>query len=95
MKHILDEYLERMARKIEARLPQSPRDVRGGPVNCEINGALRSAPKDISDRELTLTIDVSQKSSCEGGIVPHLDELPYRFVGKGEQSDAVRNRQER
>ncbi|MFC9992481.1 ATP-dependent endonuclease [Streptomyces globisporus] len=52
----------------------------------KINQKLRGAPSDVSDRELTLGIDVSQKSSWESSIVPHLDELPFQYVGKGEQS---------
>ncbi|MCG7208166.1 ATP-dependent nuclease [Streptomyces arenae] len=52
----------------------------------KINEKLRGAPSDVSDRELTLGIDVSQKSSWESSIVPHLDELPFQYVGKGEQS---------
>lgn len=52
----------------------------------KINEALRGAPSDVSDRELTLSIDVSQKSSWESSIIPHLDDLPFQYVGKGEQS---------
>jgi hypothetical protein len=52
----------------------------------KINEALRGAPSDVSDRELTLGIDVSQKASWESSIVPHLDDLPFQYVGKGEQS---------
>ncbi|MEV6987476.1 AAA family ATPase [Sphaerisporangium sp. NPDC051017] len=52
----------------------------------EINEKLRGAPRDVSDRQLTLNIDVSQKASWETNIVPHLDDLPFQFVGKGEQS---------
>jgi ABC-type cobalamin/Fe3+-siderophores transport system ATPase subunit len=52
----------------------------------KINEKLRGAPREVSDRELTLSIDVSQKSSWESSIIPHLDDLPYQYVGKGEQS---------
>ncbi|MEV7964750.1 AAA family ATPase [Sphaerisporangium sp. NPDC088356] len=52
----------------------------------KINEKLRGAPRDVSDRKLTLNIDVSHRSSWESNIVPHLDELPFQFVGKGEQS---------
>ncbi|MFJ9085432.1 ATP-dependent nuclease [Streptomyces sp. NPDC102384] len=52
----------------------------------KINDALRGARSDVSERELTLSIDVSQKSNWENSIVPHLDNLPFQFVGKGEQS---------
>ncbi|MFD9269549.1 ATP-dependent endonuclease [Streptomyces goshikiensis] len=52
----------------------------------KINEKLRGAQGEVSDRELTLSIDVSQKSNWESNIVPHLDDLPFQFVGKGEQS---------
>ncbi|MFC9536792.1 ATP-dependent endonuclease [Streptomyces sp. NPDC056975] len=51
-----------------------------------INQKLRDARREVSDRELTLSIDVSQKANWESNIVPHLDDLPFQFVGKGEQS---------
>ncbi|MGQ4268599.1 ATP-dependent nuclease [Nocardiopsis changdeensis] len=52
----------------------------------KINEKLRGGPREVSDRELTLSIDVSQKTSWESNIVPHLDNLPFQYVGKGEQS---------
>ncbi|NEA65370.1 AAA family ATPase [Streptomyces sp. SID12488] len=52
----------------------------------KINQKLRGAPREVSDRDLTLAIDVSQKTNWESNIVPHLDDLPFQFVGKGEQS---------
>lgn len=52
----------------------------------KINEKLRGAPREVSDRELTLSIDVSQKSNWESNIVPHLDDLPFQYVGKDEQS---------
>ncbi|RAG86237.1 ATP-dependent endonuclease [Streptacidiphilus pinicola] len=52
----------------------------------KINEGLRGAPRDVSDRELTLGIDLSHKASWESSLVPHLDDLPYQYVGKGEQS---------
>jgi putative ATP-dependent endonuclease of the OLD family len=52
----------------------------------KINDKLAGSQREVSDRELRLGMDVSQKSRWETSIVPHLDELPYQFVGKGEQS---------
>ncbi len=52
----------------------------------EINKKLRGDPSDVSERTLTLGIDVSQRTSWESSIVPHLDNLPVQYVGKGEQS---------
>ncbi|MER6398423.1 AAA family ATPase [Kitasatospora sp. NPDC001603] len=52
----------------------------------KINEELRGAPREVSDRELTLGIDLSHRASWENSLVPHLDELPFQYVGKGEQS---------
>lgn len=40
----------------------------------------------ITEKDLTISIDVSQKSNWETNLVPHLDDLPFQFVGKGEQT---------
>ncbi|AVH55719.1 MULTISPECIES: ATP-dependent nuclease [Streptomyces] len=87
MRHILNDYLDADERVKLARAYRSLRETFAEDASiAKINGDLRGAPNDVSDRELTLNIDVSQKSSWESGIVPHLDDLPYQFVGKGEQS---------
>ncbi|WP_262702436.1 MULTISPECIES: ATP-dependent nuclease [Streptomyces] len=87
MRHILNDYLEVDERVKLTRAYRSLRETFAENESIvKINAALRGAPSDVSDRELTLNIDVSQKSSWESGIVPHLDDLPYQFVGKGEQS---------
>ncbi|GAA2351807.1 ATP-dependent nuclease [Dactylosporangium salmoneum] len=51
-----------------------------------VNEKLAGDRGDISDRRLTLSIDLSQRSGWERSLVPHLDDLPFPYVGKGEQS---------
>lgn len=51
-----------------------------------INTELRATPGDVSDRALSLGIDISQRASWESSLVPHLDDLPFTLIGKGEQS---------
>lgn len=53
---------------------------------ASVNDKLAEAHGDVSDRALRLSIDLSQRSAWEGGLAPHLDELPLQYVGKGEQS---------
>lgn len=40
----------------------------------------------ITDKDLTIAIDVSQKTNWETNLIPHLDELPFQLTGKGEQT---------
>jgi putative ATP-dependent endonuclease of the OLD family len=58
----------------------------GNPSIAEINNKLKATSGDVSDCELSLGIDISQRASWESSLVPHLDDLPFTFVGKGEQS---------
>ena len=51
-----------------------------------INNKLTGSHGDVSDRSLTLSIDLSQRSTWESSLAPHLDELPLQYVGKGEQN---------
>jgi energy-coupling factor transporter ATP-binding protein EcfA2 len=52
----------------------------------EVNAKLSGVPGDVTDRTLSLSIDISQKSTWESGLVPHLDDLPFDYVGRGEQN---------
>lgn len=51
-----------------------------------INQKLDSNKGTITDKQLAIAIDVSQKSNWETNLIPHLDELPFQFSGKGEQN---------
>jgi len=52
----------------------------------EINNGLSEQKGAITEKALAIGIDISQKSNWESNLVPHLDELPFHLVGKGEQS---------
>jgi ABC-type multidrug transport system ATPase subunit len=56
------------------------------PAIAGINAKLSGTPGDVTDRSLSLSIDISQRSAWESSLVPHLDDLPFDYVGKGEQS---------
>lgn len=51
-----------------------------------INEKLTQRKGAITDKALAIAIDTSQKSNWEASLVPHLDELPFHLIGKGEQS---------
>ena len=52
----------------------------------EINTKLGSSHDGITSRRLSLSIDISQRATWERTLVPHVDDLPFQFVGNGEQS---------
>lgn len=49
-----------------------------------VNAKLSGTRGDVTDRELTLGIDISQRYTWESSLVAHLDGLPYQYVGDGE-----------
>jgi ABC-type cobalamin/Fe3+-siderophores transport system ATPase subunit len=71
-------------------LSRSYRSLREAFANIEaiegINTQLAGSHGDVSRRRLSLSIDISQRASWERSLVPHLDDLPFQFLGNGEQS---------
>lgn len=51
-----------------------------------INNKLTQKQGAITNKKLAISIDTSQKTNWENALIPHLDELPFQFIGKGEQS---------
>lgn len=51
-----------------------------------VNEKLKGESGELSDRELTLGIDISQRYTWESSLVAHLDDIPFPYIGKGEQS---------
>lgn len=40
----------------------------------------------ITEKALTIGVDISKKANWENNLLPHLDELPFQLAGKGEQT---------
>ena len=51
-----------------------------------INDKLTNKKGAITDKDLSISIDISQQSNWETNLVPHLDDLPFQLIGKGEQN---------
>jgi predicted ATP-dependent endonuclease of OLD family len=51
-----------------------------------INKELEKKKGVVSDRRLSVALDMTTKASWETSILPHLDDLPMTLVGKGEQN---------
>ncbi len=58
----------------------------GEPGIKEINDYLMQKKGDITGKALTLSLDMSARSTWESSITAHLDDVPFSDVGKGEQS---------
>ncbi len=51
-----------------------------------INKHLSNGQGDYSDKKISVSLDSTSRASWEMGIVPHLDDIPFSLVGKGEQN---------
>lgn len=51
-----------------------------------INRRLEATDDELTDRKLSLSIDLSQRYTWEANLVAHLDDLPFDLVGKGDQN---------
>ena len=49
----------------------------------EVNEELRQ--KEISNKKVELSVDLSTKSAWETSLITYLDDIPFNFIGKGEQ----------
>jgi putative ATP-dependent endonuclease of OLD family len=52
----------------------------------QINKRLEIEDDDLTDRRLSLGIDISQRFTWESSLVAHLDDLPFQLIGRGDQS---------
>ncbi len=51
-----------------------------------VNDALAGKRGDVTEKSLTMEIDTSGPHAWESALAPHLDRLPFRFSGSGEQN---------
>ena len=51
-----------------------------------INKKLKEDKGLISEKDLKVSIDISSKTSWEANLTSYLNDIPYQYIGKGEQS---------
>jgi putative ATP-dependent endonuclease of OLD family len=50
-----------------------------------INEKISKAGK-ISDKKVSISVELSSRNAWENGLTTYLDDIPFHFIGKGEQS---------
>ena len=87
LQQIISDQLDPAERVELSRAYRSLREQFSGNESIEtINAKLALSQHEVSDKKLSLSIDISQKSSWETSLVPHLDDLPFQYVGSGGQN---------
>lgn len=52
----------------------------------EINNQLKSRKGEVTDKELSVSIDISPKTNWDASLATYLNDIPFQYVGKGEQN---------
>ena len=58
----------------------------GEPSVVAINKKLEAEKGDVTDRTLSVALDMTARTSWETSVQPHIDDLPLSQIGKGEQN---------
>lgn len=51
----------------------------------ELNNKLEEL-KEYTEKNMSIKLDMSPQFNWEGNMIPYLDDIPYTFIGKGEQN---------
>ena len=51
----------------------------------KINERLSANKDEVTDRDLSVSIDVSARSNWDSNLTLYIDDVPFRYIGKGEQ----------
>jgi energy-coupling factor transporter ATP-binding protein EcfA2 len=81
------EYLTKQQQVAVALSYRKMRDVFGDDEGIrKINEGLAKRKGDVSQKELSIAMDMTARAGWEGAVLPYLDEIPITLVGKGEQN---------
>jgi predicted ATP-dependent endonuclease of OLD family len=51
-----------------------------------INKKLVESSSSVTDKKLALSVDISTKNTWETNLTLYLDDVPFKYIGKGEQN---------
>jgi len=51
-----------------------------------LNDRLRANKNIFSHKDLTVSIDISQKTNWDSSLTSYLDDIPFTYIGKGDQN---------
>jgi energy-coupling factor transporter ATP-binding protein EcfA2 len=84
---IIDDNLSSKERADLSAIYRKMKDLFGNEKGVQsINSSLTSKKGDITDKDLSVSMDMSAHSTWESSLTLHLDDIPFMLAGKGEQS---------
>lgn len=89
-KHLYDILSTTLSKEETARLNLTYRTLKESFSTEEaiqkINSTLQTSSADITDKDLSVSVDVSNKNTWETNLTFYLDDIPFKYIGKGEQN---------
>lgn len=89
-KYVLEIARDFLGRKEKVELALSYRQLRDmflrDPNVAAINVELAKKTGIVTEKTLSMSLDVTTRSGWESGVMPHLDDVPLTLIGKGEQN---------
>ena len=89
-RYVIDEVSRHLNETERAKLSLAYRKMKDRFLEDEkvksINDKLADKTGKISSKTLTMGLDNTARARWEAGVMPHLNEIPFPLVGKGEQS---------
>lgn len=83
---IIEDTLEKSETALLSLLYRQQKEIFAGQDSMKkINERISSEKSEITDRDLSVSIDVSARSNWDTNLTLYIDDVPFRFIGKGEQ----------
>ena len=51
----------------------------------KINARISANTSEITEKNLSVSIDISNRSNWDSNLTLYIDDIPFRNIGKGEQ----------
>ena len=89
-RYVLEIARDFLTKKQKVELALSYRHLRdtflGDPSVESINAELEKQTGTVTEKVLSIALDMTARAGWETGVLPHLDDIPLTLVGKGEQN---------
>jgi putative ATP-dependent endonuclease of OLD family len=89
-KYVLEIARDFLTRKQKVELALSYRHLRDEFLDDEsvksINAELEKQTGTVTEKKLSIALDMTARAGWETGVLPHLNDIPLTLIGKGEQN---------
>lgn len=83
---IIEDSLEKSESALLSLLYRKQKEVFASQDSMQkINECISANKERITDRNLTVSIDISARSNWDANLTLYIDEIPFKYIGKGEQ----------